>query len=407
MTLHAISFGKSFLKDRSGNFTMLFAAAAPIILIAAGAAIDYSHTISLRSEAQATLDSAALAATTAYAQGNITSASAAQTYATNFFKANAPAAITGSQTCLTASVVPPASGSGVVATQVNYCGSFPSLLGGLVGSGAQNVNLSASSQATITTTTTTTTTNTATAGAGKYAGNGDVLGDPHVLGADGSDYYFACALPSGSWYNMLSDSGIEINVNCNVNSLFNMDAIQNITTLLGTHTLQMTTVDPTSTNVVNFWVNGEEYASGNVSYPNGSWVGAVTIDGVVHAAKSGTNTYLNDTAENVKVSVTVGQPGVASSAYNYVTITTADYSIMELYYNAGMGYIQIVAKNAGKCGVPGGIWGGTLAGHDDPNGADFLISGPTYTAPQFLWTNCLTTTSSTTTAETKTSILTK
>ena len=90
----------------------------------------------------------------------------------------------------------------------------------------------------------------------------------------------------------------------------------------------------------------------------------------------------------MKITVTVGQPGVASSQNNYVTITTADYTVNEMYYNVGMGYIAISAQNAGTCGVPGGIWGGTLAGVDDGNGSDFLVPNQNYKSYQFYWSNC-------------------
>jgi len=75
-------------------------------------------------------------------------------------------------------------------------------------------------------------------------------------------------------------------------------------------------------------------------------VGDVTIDGVYYPATAGTNVYLSDKAENVTVTVTVGQPGVASSQRNYVTIVTPNYTISEFYYNVGMGYIALTASNA-------------------------------------------------------------
>ena len=136
----------------------------------------------------------------------------------------------------------------------------------------------------------------AAAGSGSFSGAGYVLGDPHVIGADGVDTYFACATPSGSWYNMLSDSNFEINVNCVTNTLFDMDAILDITTLVGTHTLQMTSVNPTFTGAQN-WVCGDEMCGSynTVTYPPGSWVGAVTIDGVSLSRRLGHATPISTT----------------------------------------------------------------------------------------------------------------
>jgi Flp pilus assembly protein TadG len=378
-----------FRRNTGGNVASAFALMSPVMLIALAAAVDYSNTVSTKQKIQSAADSAALAANvyilSAMASGDTTTitqaqTTQAQTLATNYFNTNAPsAAVTGETQPLS---VAPTVSNGLVTTKVTYTGAPTSLLNGYLGSSKTLVT-------TATATSQVGETSTATAGAGSYAGAGYVLGDPHVIGADGVDTYFACATPSGSWYNMLSDSNFEINVNCVTNTLFDMDAILDITTLVGTHTVQMTSVNPTFTGAQN-WVCGDEMCGSynTVTYPPGSWVGAVTIDGVSYPAARGTNTYLNDKTENVNVTVTVGQSGVASSQSNYVTITTPDYTVNEMYYNVGMGYIAISAQNAGACGVPGGIWGGTLAGVDDGTGTDFLVSNQYYKSYQFYWTNC-------------------
>jgi len=378
-----------FRRNAGGNVASAFALMSPVMLIALAAAVDYSNTVSTKQKIQSAADSAALAAnvailssmtsgdSTTITQAQITQA---QTLATNYFNTNAPpAAVTGEQSLV---VTPPTISNGIVTTQVTYTGAPTSLLNGYLGS-SKTLVTSATAKSQVGTS------DTAATGSGTFSGAGYVLGDPHVIGADGVDTYFACALPSGSWYNMLSDSNFEINVNCVTNTLFDMDAILDITTLVGTHTLQMTSVNPTFTGATH-WMCGTEMCGSydTVTYPTGSWVGAVTIDGVSYPAARGTNTYLNDTTENVQITVTVGQSGVASSQSNYVTITTPDYTVNEMYYNVGMGYIAISAQNAGACGVPGGIWGGTLAGVDDGTGADFLVSNQYYKSYQFYWTNC-------------------
>jgi Flp pilus assembly protein TadG len=372
-----------FAKQSGGNVATLFALSAPLMLVALAGAVDYANAVSTKQKVQASADAAALAANVAIvnslAAGNQISASAAQTIATNYFNTNAPGNAVSAETAFSAvsTIV-----NGVVTTTVSYQGAPATLMNGVLG-GSNTISANATATSSVG--------SSAASGAGQYAGSGYVLGDPHVLGADGSDTYFTCASPSGSWYDLLSDSQIEINVNCVVNNLFAMDAILDMTTLLGTHTLQLTSVNPVFVGA-NHWMCGDEMCGSYLAvvYPIGSWVGDVTIDGVYYPAIPGTHVYLADKTENVTVTVTVGQPLVASSQYNYVTISTPNYTISELYYNVGMGYIALTATNAGQCGVPGGIWGQTLAGVDDGNGSDFLVPSQTYEASQFSWTNCTT-----------------
>ena len=376
----------TFLRNRSGNFAVTFALIAPVLLVGVVAAVDYSNTVGLRQRVQAAADSAALAAATAMANATVNgaplTATQAQAIASQYFAANAPASAISAETSFTAT--PTASATGV-SVAVSYTGSPVTLIGGYLNPGSMNLNIAATANAALT--------STALSGAGQYAGNGMVYGDPHVMGADGSDNYLSCASPSGSWYNLISDSQFEINVNCVVNQAFNLDALQNVETLIGTHTVSITTVNAQVSGATQTVVNGDTYASWTgIVYPPGSWVGDVTIDGVLYPATPGTNTYLSDATQGVTVTVTVGDPGSPSDSNNYVTITTPVYSVTESYFNVGMGSVSIAATGAGKCGVPGGIWGGTLAGVDDSNGQDFLVSGPTYHAPQFAWGSCQTVT---------------
>jgi Flp pilus assembly protein TadG len=377
---HSAPFNQ-FAKQAGGNVATLFALTAPVLLFALAGAIDYSNAVSTKQKVQAAADSASLAAniaiTNSVAAGNQISTTAAQAIATNYFNTNAPANAVSAETAFSAvsTVV-----NGVVTTIVSYQGAPASLMNGILG---------ASNAITANSTATSTLASGAASGAGQYAGSGYVLGDPHVIGADGSDTYFTCASPSGSWYDLLSDAQIEINVNCVVNNLFAMDAILDMTTMLGTHTVQLTSVNPVFVGATH-WTCGDEMCGSYLAvvYPIGSWVGDVTIDGVFYPAMPGKNVYLADKTENVTVTVNVGQLGIASSQSNYVTITTPNYTITEFYYNVGMGYISLSATNAGQCGVPGGMWGQTLAGVDDGNGADFLVPSQTYKASQFYWTNC-------------------
>lgn len=80
---HAELFAR-FTFDRRGNFALLTALALPVLLGAAGVAIDITSLVATRSELQGYVDSAALAAAAALANKEMT-IEAGKTYATNFF----------------------------------------------------------------------------------------------------------------------------------------------------------------------------------------------------------------------------------------------------------------------------------------------------------------------------------
>ncbi len=71
-----------FLKHSGGQMTILFALAAVPLMIAAGAAIDYIRIDNVRSQMQAAVDGAALAAAMAVDQSNKQRQGLAQTYLT-------------------------------------------------------------------------------------------------------------------------------------------------------------------------------------------------------------------------------------------------------------------------------------------------------------------------------------
>lgn len=63
---------KRFIADRSGNFTMMFAAVTVTVLLSAGIALDFSRAVSSQSSARDTLDAAILATARQLSLGNIT-----------------------------------------------------------------------------------------------------------------------------------------------------------------------------------------------------------------------------------------------------------------------------------------------------------------------------------------------
>ena len=95
----------------------------------------------------------------------------------------------------------------------------------------------------------------------------------------------------------------------------------------------------------------------------------------------------------------VGQPGVIGSSANYVLVTTPVYTISVAYDSEddidwfsgraakfGFADIKIAASNAGKCGVAGGIWGGTLNKNDvtaNSSLTPFVVANSTSQSSEF------------------------
>ncbi|MBB6222144.1 vWA domain-containing protein [Rhizobium leguminosarum] len=75
---------RRMLSDRGGNFGIMTAIMAPVLLGAAGLAIDYSNMALSQRQLQESTDSAALAAATALASGKVADEAAAKTLAKDF-----------------------------------------------------------------------------------------------------------------------------------------------------------------------------------------------------------------------------------------------------------------------------------------------------------------------------------
>lgn len=376
---------RSFRAHDGGSIASLFAFSAPVVLIGIAATVDYSNTVTLQQRTQAAADSAAVAATTSMVNAinasgtSLNTASAittAQSVATQFFTANAPPQAVSAQTAFTATTTYV---NGKVSTTVGYAGAPVSLISGFVGSGTNKMSVNAVAVSPVTT--------TVTVAQGTINGTGWIAEDPVVQGADGSyGFMEVCDVSHKTWYNLLSDSQFEVNANCDGTGngyaqdggAYGQSELYQFEVLAGSHTVFVTpTLQQTSWNYYGY-INREV------------WTGDVTIDGSIYPAVAGTNTYLNDTANNIQVTVTVGQPGVSGSASNYVTITTPTYSVSIAYdsdddgaWNFGLANIQVAATNAGACGALGGVWGRTTASVHDHNWQDFVVPTATSTASQF------------------------
>ncbi|WP_162009696.1 TadE/TadG family type IV pilus assembly protein [Methylocystis heyeri] len=347
----------SFRSENSGAAAVMFGVAAVPLMLMLGVAIDTGRASRAKLALQQAADAAALAAA---AQPGLTH-SARQSLAQNVALANLSHS---AWTATPAVTETESSGNYSVSATAQVNNTFMRL------AGINTTAVAASATATA-------------AAAGSpisythYAGNGSVAGDPHVGGADGTNGYLDCG--TGGWYNLLSDSGIEVNVSCVNYSGDNMSVLQSFSILLGTHVISLYAPQPSFNS------------SGTASYdPKTAWFGAIAIDGVTYPPVIGTHSYLGGL---VNTKITDLTNFYASD--NMVNIKTATYNIFITYDEYAMGDINITATNAGLCGVPGGFWGGTLAGIDDYKAADFLVSGPTATTAQFNWSTCPTSTAAT------------
>lgn len=355
--------GTKFARDRSGQFTTMFAIFAPVMVAAVAVAANYSSAVSHKQQLQAAADAAALEATTAMTHGG--TAAQAKAAAITFFASNAPGYDPNKGTLNVYS----GQLNGVASTTVSYSTSqYPSLIGGVLGgSGTMTVSVLATSTAATTTST----------GGGRvsFTGYGSIWGDPHLNAADGSQTTFGgCATTPASWFNALSDAGFEVNISCVFDPYWNEEGIQSFSAIIGSHTLAMTAQLPT-------------ISGGVISYNGQGWSGGITLDGNYIAPTAGVHSYLGGVA-----TVNVHNPNDPSDGNNWVRIAyvngSVQYTVTMNYDVWELGTLSISAVNAGLCGVPGGIWGQTLAGIDDITTANNRVATAVSTTPQFNWSVC-------------------
>ena len=368
-----------FRSNVSGSAAVIFALSLVPALLVAGGVVDYARTTSYQMRLQSAADAAALATVNAYlTNGNSVTAATAAGKAV-FQSQSGSLASCGSNADPVISVTP---AGATTTSSVGYTGSTPSLFGVVTGSTCYRMQVSAQAQSAQVTTTNRT-----------YSGMGDVMGDPHVDGADGSTTYMWCA--DAAWYNLLSDSGIQLNALCQ-HSMIGAGGIQasflyGFEVLLGDHTIFMQEIpgfvqpwlatDPTNTN---WWWD-----------PNapGNWFGQIVIDGVTYNPPMGQKTsYLGGA-----VVVDLQTSNFWLQQNNTVTVTTPTYSIV-MAFEGAPGAVYITARNAGSCGVPGGVWGQTLGGIHDGGGlvnnTDFAVSSPGAKSAEFYRGTCALTTTS-------------
>lgn len=336
---------KAAMTKTDGNVAIIFALCLTMFMSLLALSVDVSNTIALKRRLSEAADATALAATSAAGSGQ--SVAQATSEAMAVWSKN----VTGADGTVAAPSISVVSNGGLATTTVNYSGSYPTSFASVFG--MTSIAVAGTSKAQVAQTV-----------QGSYAGSGSVWGDPHVDGADGSVNNFNC--PNNLWYNLLSDSGIEINVQCYKisNGTYGIGTFE---VMLGTHTISITqNMGPTPWNAVN-------------NPASNFWWGKITIDGQVYDPGIGTTSYLNGAVVETIVQNTNGN----NQAVNSVLITTPQYSIKLFYGGWGLGYADITGTAAGQCSKPGGFWGQTMAGIHDFNPADFVMASATATGFEF------------------------
>lgn len=381
--------GSRLGQDRRGGAAVMFALSAPVGLLALTGVMSYSYALQYRADIQSAVDGAVVTATQAL---SLNSSANANAIALAYFKANAPA------NALSNGSLNVYSGdfNNAVSVKADYSGAVPTLLSSVLGYSSMPVGASSTAQVMLGTppsnnggttggssggstggssggssggqTGGTTGGSTACPGALCFSGSGYVFGDPHIVPPIGADFYMACTTPSGSWYNMLSDAGIEVNVSCLQSTYYNgANYINAFNVLLNGHTIYL------SAPPANYTKAGGSYTFD----PTTAWFGGVTIDGTYYApgtncttSKPCTTSYLNGMVQVVIKDLTNLYRGD-----NWVYIYDKGYTIAMTFNQIAMGQVNFVAKNVGAAGPPGGIWGQTLSGLADPKGSDFIVGG--------------------------------
>ncbi len=359
------------LRDDRGQMALLFGLALAPVAVGVGAAIDYTRMNAIKTHLQAAADAAALGATASLTQGS--TVAQAEALGQQIFRANAPKNSTMSnwmdKTSYGALTIQSSFYAQTATTLVNYQGAPPTIFSGVLGTSAGSLEIKSAAQATT----------GSGSGAQTYAGVGTIDGDPYVTGADGVFHDMMCTAGAGAWYNVLSDAGIQVNASCDPSIAgAEWQVLSGFSVILNNHVITLTAPRPQM-------VNGKE------NY-GAAWYGQITIDGVNYPAVMGSD-YSHPNVTNYlggQVQTSISDTAYAYLGDNWVTVTTPTYIIRMTfdYQTFAAGDIRITAKNAGQCGVPGGILGGLLAGSWDDNTDDYTMSEATAKSYQFYWRGC-------------------
>jgi len=391
---------KAFIADARGNFAIIFAFMAPIVLVGLAAALDYSNAVTEQQRTQAATDAAAVATADGIAAqimgGSNWTAAQAQAIGSSYFSADAPATMITAEKSFNATVS--VTGNVVTAT-VNYAGTPSGLLGNVLNMATNSISVTSVASATIggaSSSSSSSGGSNTSSGSGTNSSSsactsssGTSTASQHQCGTDqdDSDFTSSCDTSHATWYNLLSDQNFQINANCDGDG--QRQGYYQFAILAGTHEIDLSPSisvqnqgqgqdqnqqDGWSQNDGGWQGQGQGDGGGRHQH---NWQGDVTIDGQTYPALPGTHTYVNDQSCGVKVTVVVGDGAHTCSAANYVQVSTPNYSMTIAYDgaddendNQSFGYpsVRVTAANPGACATPGGLWGSRIAGQDDSSG---------------------------------------
>ena len=358
----AASF-RNLRDDERGNFTLVMGIAAPTVLILVAGLVNYSNTITMQQKTQSAADAASLAATTAFANGNVTTAASAQSVANAFFLDNAPAQAVQGQTSFSAvTTVPSTPGAGRVSTTVSFCGKTASLVG-WVGGSLNKFCTSSTTSASVT---------IGNNGSARVYGDAVNWGDPHEDGANGVDFEAHCT--PGTWYVIFSDANMQMNGLCETYYSSTAEGFSDLSLTVGGHQVYVT----------------------NFTHTSGSFQSSV--DGISSSQTSNGMYTLFNSPSGYSMSLNVSHSNRPDDSYNYYQLNTPNYVVTINYSDDGVISIATANLNYNACAIPAGLLGQTFgpANAMDTSGFDFSVPGGSnnwYVSPNYSAT-CLAVTSS-------------
>ena len=354
--------------DKRGSTGIMFGLLLMPAVFMLGICIDYSRTVTVKRQLQSAADAALTAGVAAAAYG--ASTTNAQTTASNVWSSNV-AQIAGGQTSVPAPLISISNTNGLVSGQLNYSATQKTTFAGLM----RQSNISLSGQVGAQASVTTTRTNASSG----LSGSAGAVADPHIWGPDSSGWAMSC--PTGNWYNLLSDTSIEVNVYC-IEPGADAEFINKFAVVLGDQTFMISIPEWNWTGgndqFGGTWVPGQVYVNGspeNLTYGQTTTLYSGTYGTVTYA-------YMSKDFNNMDSNVLTVTTPVYTMTMNFPHAVMGSGRSAYNQQNGGM--FNVTATGAGTCGTIGGEVGQTFdTAADDINAADFKVASAYATQTTF------------------------